>query len=437
MLIYDNLKGFSITQPDKICLINASTQVTYGELAGAVDFIACRMANSAKPGAKVLIKLSDPVSQIVYLLGIAKLGAASVLVDPAVPERRCKELQETAGAVFYVDDRFSLPGDTVQSLPMVQPEDLFLGALSSGSTGDPKIIWRDHRSWVSAFPAQSRVFGVSGTDILFLTGSLSYTANLNSCLHILYEGGTVVIAKNSFPRTWFEEITRYKVTSVFMVPANYRTLLKKVKSPLTQVKSLVSAGSKLDIDTVKRLIKCFPEAEICEYYGASELGHISYSRTKDLFNRPDSVGRVFPGVKLWIKDDLIWVKSPYIAPAYQPEATAGDMGRLDKAGYLYLAGRKNNVINKGGIKIVPEYVEEILNRCPGIAETVVKGIDDGMRGQKVAAWIVKSDPELTVKDIRTYCHRNLPRHARPQKFFFIRELPRNLNGKLDRDKLII
>lgn len=434
MLIFENLKTFAKTQPDKKCFINGSTQLTYKELASTVDNMAHRLAHLIKKGNRILIRSSDPARQLCYLLSISKLSAASVLVDPSIPEKMYKNLIKKSNAVFCIDDKFYLPGIALhnlpQNLPKVGSEDLFLGALSSGSTGNQKLIWRDHRSWASAFPEQSRIFGLGGSDTLFLCGSLIYTANLNSCLHILYEGGTVVMAANSFPQTWIKEIIHHNVSSIFMVPANYRTLLKVVKTPLSQIKSIVSAGAKMDIDTVKRLMASFPLAQIYEYYGASELGHVSYSRGEDLLKFPSSVGKAFPGVRFWTEDNFIWVESPYIAPAYKPKATVGDLGRVDEEGYLYLQGREHNAVNKGGVKIPVDYVEQILNQCPGVAESAVKGIDDGMRGQKVAAWIVKSNPFLAAKDIKAYCCENLPKHFRPQKLFFIEEMPRNISEDL-------
>lgn len=424
MLIYDNLKKYSQTQPNKACLIYGSTVVAYKELESKVDNLARRLAGSMKKGDAIIIKLNDPVRQLLYLLSISKLGAASILIDPSSPQEVFTDLIDKSNAALCIDDNFSLLGNEVKVLPDVKGEDLFLGALSSGSTGKPKLIWRDHQSWVSAFPEQSKVFGLKGSDVMFLSGSLIYTGNLNSCLHILYEGGTVVIAKNRFARSWVEEITHHNISAVFMVPANYRTLLKAAKNPIYHVKTIISAGAKMDIDTVRNLMECFPEAKIYEYYGASELGHISYSETEDLLNNPSSVGKAFPKVKLWIENDHVWAESPYLAPDYRPKATVGDIGKVDKDGYLYLVGREQNVINKGGVKVVPEYVEEVLKGCPGIADCVVRGVAEEIRGQQVAAWVVKSNPGLAIKDIRAYCRQKLPRHACPQKYYFVNEIPR-------------
>lgn len=436
MLIYDNLKIFAETQSDKKCIINGSRQLTYLELACTVDNIAFRLAGLVNKGDKVLVKSSDVVKQLCYLLGIAKLAAAAVLIDPLIPDIIYEDIKNKSAAVLCIDDNFCLPETIAPYMTEVNPKDLFLGALSSGSTGEHKLIWRDHQSWVSAFPVQSRVFGLSGADTLFLCGSLVYTANLNSCLHLLYEGGTVVVAANTFPQTWLKDIVQHQVSAIFMVPAHYRALLKIVESPLTQIKSLVSAGAKIDIDTVKDLLECFPQAKLYEYYGASELGHVSYCSGEDLLKYPDTVGRAFPGVKLTLEDNLVWAESPYLAPAYRPKATVGDLGGIDPAGYLYLLGRENHLVNKGGVKISPERVEQILNRCPGVAEAAVKGVDDKIRGQKLAAWIVKSNPDLTAKEIKAFCRENLPRQFCPQKICFIDNLPRNNTGKLNREMLV-
>jgi long-chain acyl-CoA synthetase len=220
-----------------------------------------------------------------------------------------------------------------------------------------------------------------------------------------------------------------------MVPAHYRLLLKVIDAPLNQITSLVTAGAKIDEQTVQNLVKAFPQANICEYYGASELGHVSYSATKDLLSHPESVGKAFPGVTLTIEQDTIWAESPYLAPEYSPKSTVGDLGKIDKEGYLYLLGRKSGIINSGGIKIIPEQLENILRHCPGIDEAVVGGITDPMRGQKVCAWIVKKKPTLLAADILDFCRKKMLSSCCPQQIIFVDEIPMNSNGKIDRMRL--
>lgn len=432
MLIHSSINE---TLGSKICLIHGKVRLTYQEFSQQVDSLAYSLATLIKKGDRVLIKLAAPLSQLLYFFAVIKAGGACVFVDPSTSEEVCTALMDTHQLNLYIQDSFLLPVSAARSLPEMNENDIFLGALSSGSTGTPKLIWRDHQSWTSAFPNQSIVFQLSNTDTLYLVGSLVYTANLNACLHILAEGGTVMFASNSMPRTWVREITANRISAIFMVPANYRILLKNRKAPLPQITSAVTCGAKMDLSTVQALVEYFPSAGIYEYYGASELGHVSYSTAKDLLERPNSVGIVFPQVAISIEDDMIWVKSPYIAPDYRPKATVGDLGRLDKDGYLYLLGRKYGIINTGGVKVIPEQVETILLQCPGVAEAVVGGIDDPIRGQKVCAWIVKNQASLMTSEIFAFCQKRMRPHYCPQKIIFLDEIPLNKNGKIDRISL--
>jgi long-chain acyl-CoA synthetase len=419
----------------KICLIYGNVQLTYQEFSQQVDSLAYRLAAQIKKGDKVLIKLADPLSQLLYFFAVIKAGGACVIIAPATSEEVCAILMDMHHLNLYIHENFPLPSIAALSLPEVKEYDLFLGALSSGSTGTPKLIWRDHQSWTSAFPSQSMVFQLSNKDTLYLVSSLVYTANLNACLHILAEGGTVMFASNSMPRTWVREMTANRISAIFMVPANYRILLKNMKAPLPQITSAVTCGAKMDLSTVQTLVKYFPCAGIYEYYGASELGHVSYSSVQDLLEHPTSVGRAFPHVTISIEDDTIWVESPYMAPGYKPKATVGDLGRLDKDGYLYLLGRKHNIINTGGVKVIPEQVEAVLLQCPGVAAAVVGGIDDPIRGQKVCAWIVKNQATIMAADIFAFCQNKMHPHYCPQKIIFLNEIPLNQNGKIDRISL--
>ncbi|MHB1419098.1 MAG: class I adenylate-forming enzyme family protein [Bacillota bacterium] len=436
MLIHSSLEKYARHRPEQLCLVCGPVKLTYKELACETDYLASRLAAVVGRGDRVVIKLSNPVRQLCFFLAVAKAGAATVLVDPALPAGDLDDLILRTGARICIDEDYCLPDHAVPILPQVNPEDIFLVALSSGSTGIPKLIERDHKSWIEAFPVQSAVFGLDGADRLFLTGSMVYTANLNSLLHLLYEGGTIFLAGNEWPRSWLKEIIECGITSIFMVPANYRLLLKILREPVELITSLVSGGAKMDLDTLGSLIEYFPRARISEYYGASELGHITCASAEELFKFPGTVGKAFPGVKFWTEDSLVWVESPYVAPHYRPRATVGDLGEINGDGYLFVLGRENDMINKGGVKIVPAQIEKILNLCPGIAESAVMGVADPLRGQKVVAWVVSNSPSLTVKDIRYFCREHLTKHYRPHEFILISEMPRNTSGKLDRQQLL-
>lgn len=434
MLIHGFMAAAGGEQLHKICLIHGDTRLTYGDFISRTDCLARRLAGRIASGDRVLVRLADPLAQLFYFFAIIKAGGACVLIDAATAADVMASVMERHGLTLCIDEQFQPPA-TACPLPASTPEMIFFGAFSSGSTGRPKLIWRDHQSWSSAFIQQSRVFGLDCSSVLYLVGSLVYTANLNACVHMLAAGGTVVFAGSGMPRSWAGEMAACQATAVFMVPANYRRLLPAMPEPLPAVMSVTSCGAKLDADTARRLKRCFPRARIIEYYGASELGHVSYQTADELIDRPGSVGRAFPGVTISIADNVVWVESPYLAPAYRPKATVGDLGRLDADGRLYLEGRLQGLINSGGVKVVPEQVEDVLRQCPGVAEAAVGGIADPVRGQAVCAWLVKSRPDLKSRDVLAFCRGRMFAHCCPKRIIFVDAMPLTASGKIDKKRL--
>lgn len=421
MLISSILSEQRKQQPDKIALIHGEKQWTYDALAEKCRELASYFVGEITVGEKVLLQFADPEAQLIVFLALVKAGAACLLADEQLTEGKRKAVCAQQGITKVYLAEPVTESIIKRELPVLRPEDFFLGALTSGTSGEPKVIWRSQDSWISAFSAQSKVFGIAKTDVLYIAGGLSYTSNLNAVLHMLAQGGRVVLAKNKFPRTWLKEINGRQVTSIFMVPANYRALLKVIREPVPQVRSLVTAGAKIDGKTVKELLGAFPQAQLTEYYGAGELGYVSYAREEDILDDPCTVGRPFPGVNISLDaQQVIWVESPYLAPGVQPKATAGDLGCWNANGLLTLFGRRQDIINVGGAKIYAGEVERVLNGCAEVSEAFVQGVADELRGEKICAWVVKAKPEVRITDIMRFCHAQLPAKACPQKNSFCR-----------------
>lgn len=420
--------------PDRLCIVKDSKKYSYGEFFRVANDIAERLSSIGSVMDKVLIYKRDCLEQFLYFFGASMAGKISILCPPTISNRRLNYMIEKIQPKIIINDNFELPADK-SKVPLPDKKDIFLGALSSGTTGEEKIIWRDWASWTEAFPVQSKIFGIHEKSRLFIHGPFSYTANLNSALHILSEGGSIVLTDKNRPSSWVHVIKKYGVNVVFMVPAYYRMMVKYLNEPLKDIESVVTGGAKLDFETACSLFKMFPNAKITEYYGASELSYVTYNTGEDVIKKNLSVGKPFPGVEIWIKEGEVWVKSPYIAPDYRPQATVGDIGYMDSEGFLYLEGRRGNVINKGGQKIFPERVERILLKNPKIENVAIIGVDDQLKGQEVLAMIVKKDKSLTISEVRDFCRTNLEVYERPSKIMFVNDLPLNSNGKVDKRRI--
>ena len=420
--------------PGKVCFIYDGRRITYGELEKASDALAKKL--KVNKGDRVLLRLADPVEQLLYFFAIIKAGGICVFADASFSGDDCRAMCIKYGLHWEIVA--PLPDDAPdlrRELPENSPDDIFLGALSSGTTGQPKIIWRDQASWLAAFEEQGPLFGIDGNSIVYLAGEFVYTGNLNAAMHAFFLGATVVKAVKRMPRGWLAEIKEHKADTLCMVPANLQILLRVMTRPAPSIRAVVSGGAKMDKATMENLIKYFPQARIGEYYGSSELGYVSYASAADILARPDSVGRLFPGVSVSIKDGLIWVSSPYIVQTLRPEATSGDLGMLDDDGYLTIVGRATGVINVAGAKAYPETIEAVLKTHPDVLDAAVAGVSDPLKGQKVCAWLVRRSDTLTAAGITRFCRSNMPSHACPQVIVFLEELPLNNNGKVDRRAL--
>ncbi|MDD3225364.1 MAG: AMP-binding protein [Clostridium sp.] len=438
MLIFSSIYENANKTPNKICMTLGDIHITYTELVQAVDKRAAFLVNNFKIGEKIIIQCSNPIDIMINFLACAKAGLICLVVSHKTLPITFNKIRDKIKPNCVIDDNFNLKLEKCQdtcNLPIIKDNSIFLLILSSGTTGHNKIILRDHKSWMDALKYHGKVFNINFSDTLFLVGSLSYSANLYSTVHMLNEGGTIVFSRHISPKAWIKEMNLNNVTTIFMVPAHYRLLLKETSKTMPNINSTLSCGDKLDAKTIDGLKIKFPKAHIYEYYGASELGIVSFMDFRKS-SKTSSVGTAFPGVELKIKDSFLWVKSPYLAPDFAPQATVYDIAKIDSMGNLYILGRKNDTINKGGIKILPYNIEKIIDKHPNVLKSIVFGVNDSMKGKEIAAIIIPKNNDLTIKDIREYCKNNLETCCRPKKIKIVQEVNLNLNGKIDRKSLI-
>lgn len=431
------IERIAVNDGNRTLIIADDCRYSYAEAKKMIDNAADRLLTLGKKGDRMIIKADRPVKQLLYFLSSWKAGFASVIVSPNIKKERYDALVQKIDPKVIIHD--DVHRSTVkESSREERYSSFFLGALSSGTTGEEKLIWRSYDSWQKAFKYQSRIFNIKSGDRLLLNGDFYYTANLNSALHIIAEGGTIVHTKKKRAAEVMSIIARQKVNAVFMVPALYRVLTAHNDDKALDVRSVVSAGSKLDINTLKALRNIFPKAEIVEYYGAGELGHISYISYEDALMKEGSVGRAFPEVRIHIEDMKIWVESPYIADEYVPRYSAGDMGYLDEDGYLYLMGREGNIINKAGEKIIAEEIERVLVKHPQINEAVVIGRTHKIKGEEIVAFIAGdtgTDHRDLKAEIKKLCKHHLENTKMPKIIITLDKIPRNENGKINRTLL--
>jgi long-chain acyl-CoA synthetase len=304
----------------------------------------------------------------------------------------------------------------------------FLGVLSSGSTGQSKLIWKDYQSWFMAFPHQSDIFGITEQDSVFVLDALAYSANLNTVLHTLWQGATVVLGKLTEASNWSNLFNQQRVTSAFLVPSHIRLLATNESFRHLRLKSLVSAGEKLDSKLAQTVLNNFPNILLTEYYGAAELGHVSYAQNQDIVEHPTTVGKAFPGVEIEIKEDKIFVESPYISPEYRNIRTVFDFGFLDSDGRLCVFGRQGRMFNRRGLNIFAEEIENAALQHPFVKEAVLISNTHKLH---ILELIIVVKQEISKSELQDFLLKKITKDKLPNKISFSLSIPRNEAGKVD------
>ena len=354
---------------------------------------------------------------------------------------------------------------------VVYEDDLLLLVYTSGTTGQPKGVMLNHRNVCTNVIDSAR--GVELSDD---------TVNLNVCplyhvaatvfqtLTTYYLGGTSVTLDRFDPVTVLETIEREKITYLFLVPTMLFRMLEVPDADRHDLSSLRRVGygaAPMPLDRLKRAIALFGPT-LFQGYGLTEstaniviLGpeiHDLRAPARDL-ERLKSCGRAHSGHELSIMDDNgvevpyreigeICVRSDSVMAGYwrDPENTAkvirdgwlrtGDMAYMDEERYIFIVGRRNDMIKRGGEKIYPQEIEDILFDHPAVLEAAVCGVADAHWGESPRAYIVvRPGYQVSDHDLLAHCADRLPRFKCPQGVVFLPELPKTSSGKITRTGL--
>lgn len=354
------------------------------------------------------------------------------------------------------------------------------GVLSSGSTGIPKILWRRTASWTDFFPVQNEIFEVTTDTRLFLHGSMSFTGNLNALLAVWYAGGTVVTSAYLRPRSWLKVMARYAITHIYLLPTKLRLLMEvipiskentaivveaestaEVDSPaevdstaevkqrivpavakqrtaptLSSLRMIFAGSQMLDTKLMYHLQRLWPQARFILYYGASELNYVTYCTAGEWLLEPNTVGRPFPGVTVTVDDDhMIYVTSPYTIEGVLCPFSVGDKGWFSSSGRLMFEGRGGAVINRGGYKLSVPMLEKKIQELDGVAEAVVIGQPDALRGEEPVAFI-QCEPGYTETMIKKAMTKVLSVQEMPHRIIGVEEIPLTAGSKIDKRQLL-
>jgi long-chain acyl-CoA synthetase len=329
---------------------------------------------------------------------------------------------------------------------------------TSGSSGLPKgvlLTYNNLQSDVDAsieaidFQSRHKFLG-----IIPLFHVFGLTAMMLAPIQL---GATVVYMARFSPAGVLDAIREHSISLVGGVPSMYAALLRlKSASPedFKMIHALISGGEPLGANLREAFLARFG-VPLLEAYGMTETS-LAISLNTPQTNRPGSVGKPIPGMQIKVVDDAgvalpteetgeIWVRGPMVMKGYHnlPTETAasvtsdgyfktGDLGRLDSDGFLYITGRKKDLIIVAGEKIAPREIEELLMSHPAVAEAAVIGKKDQTRGEAVVAFVIARESQSpSVEELREFCRQQgLPNWKVPREIHIVPDLPRSPTGKV-------
>lgn len=329
---------------------------------------------------------------------------------------------------------------------------------TSGTTGRPKGATLSHGNVIAVSTIVAEQFGITPQDITLSSGPLAFLYPLAfNCLGSFRNGASVILQERFHPKHALRAIEQSGVTIFMGVPTMYTMMLNWAEKEEVDVSSLrlcVSAGASLPWNLCVRFKERF-RVPIYDLWGLTEGTPItSYDPSVEPGSRPGSCGRVLPGCQVRIEDNKgrilppdeigeVVASSPAVMSGYykNPEATmamlrngwmyTGDLGKLDADGYLYIVGRTRDMIVRGGAKVYPAEVEDVLYGHPAVAECAVIGIPDEVFGEKVKAFIVvKPGQAVNAVEIRQHCRKSLAEYKNPDEIMFSTQLPKGPTGKI-------
>lgn len=381
---------------------------------------------------------------------IACQPRALVLADARTAPRIVAE-----GKVMTFDDWLTtFPGDASETEAPSDDDAVAVVLFTSGTTSEPKAALLRHRH-LMAYLLGSVEFGSAAEDEAMLVAVPPYhIAGIANMLSNLFAGRRLVYLRAFEPQIWLDTVRAERVTNAMVVPTMLSRIVDALHGQPAKVPSLRTlsyGGARVSERVISEALRLFPDTGFVNAYGLTEtastiavLGpedHRAAVESDDpkIRRRLSSAGQVLPTVEIEIRDDVIFVRGEQIAGEYASGSLldaegwfcTNDRGWVDVDGYLFVDGRIDDTIIRGGENIAPVEIETVLLAHPAVAEVCVVGMPDDEWGQRIIAVVVAREGQtVTGEELRERVRKELRSSKTPDEVVFRCELPHTETGKL-------
>jgi acyl-CoA synthetase (AMP-forming)/AMP-acid ligase II len=360
-------------------------------------------------------------------------------------------------------------------LAFADPDSVAIVLFTSGTTSQPKAVELSHNNLTSYVTGTVEFGAASDTDAALICVPPYHIAGVSAALSNLYAGRKMVYLPNFDAQEWVRLINAENVTTATVVPTmldRIVTVLENGGGPaieLPSLRNLAYGGSKVGLPLVRRALELLPDVGFVNAYGLTETSSTiavltpddhraaQAATTADVARRLGSVGKAVAGVELQIRDEAgnvlppgetgeLFVRGEQVSGRYTGIGSVldengwfptKDIAMLDDEGYLFIGGRSDDTIIRGGENIAPAELEEVLVEHPHVRDVAVVGVEDPQWGQAIVAVVVPAtgvdpDPE----ELREFVRKSLRGSRTPDEVVFRDELPTTATGKVLRREII-
>lgn len=308
------------------------------------------------------------------------------------------------------------------------PIDACMAVMTSGTTGVPKVLFRTFESWANFFPVQDETFHINEDTVLFTSGTLSFTGNLNLYMDLFALGASVVAVKDFHPKAWKNAILKYKANYIYLIPAKMKALAKAVKEPIDCIKYLVTGSQSFGREDVALSKKAFPNIKICLYYGASETNYMTYVWDHEMGEDARLVGKAFPKMDLRLVDGVFYTNNTYGVMGIDNPYCTNDEGFQDEAGNFYFLGRIDDRLNVNGRKCSGYKISEAMKKVFGVESLAC--VEKEAQRDSIVVYYEGNELTYSTTEFRKMLKEVLEDFEMPKQFIKVDCLPRTANGKI-------
>ncbi len=468
--------------PDRVALGSGADAMTLGQLLQASRHAAEWMRDL--PGSTVAYTGLNGAAFPVALFGASLAGRAFSPLNYRLADADLRKLlARSAPAIGLCDSDmhhrlFGVNDVTLTSIadflencrgaqgdPVLdEPEnDIAVTLFTSGTTSEPKAAILRHHNLTSYVLSTVDFLSADENDAALISVPPYHIAGISAVLTSVYSGRRMVQLPSFTPESWVETVAAERVSHAMVVPTMLGRVLDVIEERgvgLPSLRALSYGGGRMPTAVIERAMDLLPQVDFVNAYGLTETSSTiaildpeshraaRAATTPEGRRRLSSVGRPLPVLELEIRDEEarpvlagtvgeIWVRGDQVSGEYAGRKVIGDdgwfptndAGWLDDEGFLFVEGRLDDVIVRGGENISPSEIEDVLRTHPAVRDVAVLGVADDEWGEKIVAAVV-AVPAVSAGELQAMVRDRLRSTRVPEDIFFRDELPYNETGKL-------